>query len=134
VFSFVALDKATASLVTGEYLATGITGRVFQWPVDLSNGAMAPTTWAEGAWVMAQRQVQGAVTRGGGFYFSSSAPAGGGGVLYAAREGKKTLSYKWADAPEDLMFDTKANQLWGLSEGLNARYVFAVDATAVKLP
>lgn len=134
VFSFVALDKSTSSLVTGEYDATAITGRVFQWPIDLGTGALAASTWSGAAWVMGQRQVQGAVTRGGAFYFSSSAPAGGGGVLYVAREGKKTLSYKWVDAPEDLMFDSKANQLWGASEGLNARYVFAVDANAVKAP
>jgi len=134
VFSFVALDKTTSSLVTGEYSATAITGRVLSWPVDLATGVMGPTTWAEGAWVMGQRQVQGAVTHSGTFYFSSSAPAAGKGVLYVTRVGKKTLSYPWADAPEDLMFDTKANQLWGASEGLNARWVFAVDAGAVKAP
>lgn len=133
-FSFVSLDRSTSSLLTGEYSATTITGRVLRWPVDLTTGALAATTWAEGAWVMGQRQVQGALTRGGAFYFSSSAPAGGGGVLYAAREAKKTISYGWVDAPEDLMFDPKLNQLWSLSEGLNARYVFAVDANAVKAP
>jgi hypothetical protein len=74
------------------------------------------------------------VTHSGTFYFSSSAPAAGKGVLYVTRVGKKTLSYPWVDAPEDLMFDTKANQLWGASEGLNARWVFAVDAGAVKAP
>lgn len=134
VFSFVALDRSTATLVTGEYSATAITGRLLRWPVDLATGALAPTTYAEGAWVMGQRQVQGAVTRGGAFYLSSSAPAAGAGVLYAAREAKKTLSYKWVDAPEDLMFDGVGNQLWSASEALNARYVFAVDATAVKAP
>lgn len=134
VFSFVGVDRSTASLVTGEYSATTITGRLLRWPIDLATGALAPTTYADGAWVMGQRQVQGAVTRGGAFYLSSSAPAGGAGVLYATGVGKKTLSYPWVDAPEDLMFDGVGNQLWGASEGLNARYVFAVDAGAVKAP
>lgn len=136
VFSFVALDRTATppALVTGEYSATAIDGRVFQFPIDLATGALAAKTWATGAWSMGQRQVQGAVTHGGAFYFSSSAPAAGKGVLYGAREGKKTLSYPWADAPEDLLFDTKANTLWGASEGLGRRWVFAVDATALKTP
>ncbi len=134
VFSFVGFDRTSSSLVTGEYSATAITGRAFQWPVDPVTGALAATAYASGAWVMAQRQVQGALTRDGAFYLSSSAPPAGGGVLYAAREAKKTLSYEWVDAPEDLMFDGKANQLWSLSEGIGARYVFAVDASAVKAP
>ena len=83
---------------------------------------------------MGQRQVQGGLTHGGAFWLSSSAPAAGKGVLYAAREAKKTTSYAWADAPEDLMFDPKTNQLWGASEGLNARWVFAVDVTKVSAP
>jgi hypothetical protein len=46
--------------------------------------------------------------------------------------GKSTVSNTWVDAPEDLMLDTVANQLWGLSEAEGKRYVFAVDATKIK--
>lgn len=134
VFSWVGLDRGSATLVTGEYDATAITGRVFQWPIDLGTGAMPKTNYAKAAWSMGQRQVQGGLTHGGAFWLSSSAPAAGKGVLYAAREAKKTTSYAWADAPEDLMFDPKTNQLWGASEGLNARWVFAVDVTKVSAP
>lgn len=136
MFSFVALDRGATppSLVTGEYVADAITGRVFQWPIDLASGTMSGTTWASGAWVMAHRQVQGAVTRDGVFYLSSSAPAAGGGVLYVARPGKKTLSYPWVDAPEDLMVDEKAGLLWGASEGTNERYVFAVKLSSLPAP
>jgi hypothetical protein len=136
VFSFVALDRTSTppALVTGEYSATAITGRLLRFPVDLATGALAPTTYANDAYVMGQRQVQGGLTHGATFWLSSSAPAGGGGALYAARPGAKTKSYTWVDAPEDLLFDPKANQLWGLSEAVDKRWVFAVDATKVPGP
>ncbi|MGZ3423344.1 MAG: hypothetical protein ACXWUG_05230 [Polyangiales bacterium] len=134
VFSFVALDRTSTppALVTGEYSATAITGKLLRFPVDPKTGALDPIAYAASAYVMGQRQVQGGVTHAGVFYLSSSAPAAGGGVLYTARVGKTTVSNTWVDAPEDLMFDTVANQLWGLSEAEGARYVFAVDATKIK--
>ncbi|MBI2394663.1 MAG: hypothetical protein HYV09_34160 [Deltaproteobacteria bacterium] len=55
-------------------------------------------------------------------------------MLYVTRPGKKTLSYPWVDAPEDLLFDTNTNQLWGAGEAIGKRWVFAVDAAAVKAP
>lgn len=136
VFSFVGLDRGSTppALVTGEYSADTITGKIFRWPVDLATGALAPTTFADGAFVMGQRQVQGGITHEGAFLMVSSAPAAGKGVLYAARPGKKTISYPWADAPEEIMFDAKANLYWGNSEGLNKRWVFAVSASAIKVP
>ena len=133
-YSFLAFDRTSSSLVTGEYSATTSQGRVFRWPVDPTTGALAAKTYADGAWVMGQQQVQGAVTRDGAFYFSSSKPPLDGGVLYAARPAKKTLSYGWVDWPEDLMFDTLGNQLWSLSEGVGVRYVFATDAGVLKAP
>ena len=136
VFSFVALDRSTTppALLTGEYVADGIQGRLFRWPVDATTGAIEPKTWADGAWAMAQRQVQGALTHNGVFYMSSSQPAAGKGVLYVTRPGKKSLSYAWVDAPEDLMFDEQANALWSAGEAVNKRYVFAASATALKAP
>lgn len=136
VFSFVALDKTAAkpSLITGEYVADAITGRLFHWPIDVASGVMETTTYASGAWVMGQRQVQGAVSQNGVFYLSSSKPAGGAGELYVTGPGKKTKTYPWVDAPEDLMFDAKAGLLWGSSEGLNERYVFAVRASSLTAP
>jgi hypothetical protein len=136
LFSFVALNRTSSppALVTGEYQATAITGRLLRFPVDLATGALAPVTYASDAYVMAQRQVQGALTHGGAFFLSSSAPAGGGGVLYATRPGVMTKSYTWVDAPEDLLFDPKANERWGLSEAQGSRWIFAVDATKIPAP
>jgi hypothetical protein len=134
VFSFVALDRTSTppALVTGEYSATEITGKLLRFPVDATTGALDPIVYANDAYVMGQRQVQGGLTHEGVFRLSSSAPAAGGGVLYSARVGKSTLSNTWVDAPEDLMLDTVANQLWGLSEAEGKRYIFAVDATKLK--
>jgi hypothetical protein len=133
-FSFVAVDRKASALITGEYVSDAITGRLIRFPIDLATGALAPTTFATDAYVMGQRQVQGALTSNGAFYMSSSAPAGGGGVLYAARPGKKTISYPWVDAPEDLMFDPAANALWSLSEGEDKRWVFASNAAKIPAP
>ncbi len=135
VFSWVALDRSTSppSLVSGEYSADSIAGRVFRWPLDAS-GALAAKTFPSGAWVMGHSHVQGGVSRAGRFYLASSKPAAGKGELYVTRPSAKTVTRPWGDAPEDLMVEPKTGRLWGATEAEGKRWVFAVDAAALGGP
>lgn len=138
IFSFVALDRSTTppSLVSGEYCngttACGgaLDGRLFRWPLDPATGRLAApkTTYPASAHYAGQSGVQGGVSNAGTFYLSSSAPAGSGGALYVIPAGAKSMTFPWVNSPEDLVYDGGKKRIWGLSEGLGERYVFAVDA------
>jgi hypothetical protein len=136
-FSFVSLDRTsdTPSLVSGEYDATSIRGRLYRWPLDLATGRLGEVEGgrviADRAWISGHSHLQGALARDGRVWLSSSKPAGAAGVLYRAAEGAASQSYGWSDTPEDLSLDPVDGVLWSLSEGLGARYVFAVDHAAV---
>jgi hypothetical protein len=140
-FSFVALDRSTSpiSLVSGEYCnatdACGgaLEGRLYRWPLDPASSRLAaPTTYPSEAFYAGQSHIQGGVSSDGTFYLSSSAPAGSAGDLYVVPPGEAASTYGWINSPEDLMFDTGKNRIWGLSEGEGARYVFAVGAVGYK--
>ena len=137
IFSFVALDRSTTppSLVSGEYCngstacAGALDGRLFRWPLDAASGRLAAsTTYPSEAHYAGQSHLQGAVSHAGTHYLSSSAPAGAKGALYVISPGTKAKTLAWVDSPEDLVYQTSGDLLWGLSEGLGARYVFAAHA------
>lgn len=140
-FSFVALDRSDdeLALVSGEYCSDTacdgpLTGRLFRWPLADDGTQLRDTrVWPTAAWLMGQRQVQGAAWFEGVAYLSSSAPAGGAGELYRAAPGASGRS-NWSDAPEDLMIDASAGWLWGLSEAEGARYVYAAELEALPPP
>jgi hypothetical protein len=73
--------------------------------------------------------VQGGASIDGTYYLSSSAPAADGGELYRVA-GKKSVTSKWCDTPEDLMVDHESGWLWSLSEAPNARAVFAATLSS----
>lgn len=137
IFSFVGLDRSSTppSLISGEYCngttacATGLSGRVFRWPLDAATHRLAAaTTYPVEAAYMGQRQVQGAAAHAGTYYLSSSAPAGSAGALYVIPKGAGAKTLGWVDSPEDLVYDTMNDRLWGLSEAAGARFVLAVSA------
>lgn len=136
-FSYAAIDRGTTppSLLTGEYDATSIGGRLYRWPLDPVSGRLALTdrgrVIGSGAWYLGQTHVQGAAARGPFTWLSSSAPAGGGGALYRTAVGQRSATLGWIDTPEDLAFDPIDDVLWSLSEGVGARYVVAVARTAI---
>jgi hypothetical protein len=136
-FSFVAVDRTSAppSLVSGEYDATSIGGRLYRWPLDPVTGRLALTdrgrVLAGGAWFLGQTHVQGAAARGALTWLSSSAPAGGGGALYRTAIATPSTTLGWIDAPEDLAFDGGGDLLWSLSEAVGARYVVGVARTSI---
>lgn len=136
-FSYVAVDRGASppALLTGEYDATSIDGRLYRWPLDPATGRLALTdrgrAIASGAWFLGQTHVQGAAARGPVTWLSSSAPAGGGGALYRTSVGQRSTTLPWIDAPEDLAFDGPADVLWSLTEAAPARYVVAVARTAI---
>ncbi|MGN6106096.1 MAG: hypothetical protein ACTHU0_13395 [Kofleriaceae bacterium] len=136
-FSFVALDRSSSppSLVSGEYDAASVTGRLFRWPLDPSTGRLQLTdagrAIADGAWFAGESHVQGGLSRGDTFWLSSSQPAGGAGALYRARVDQRSATLGWIDSPEDLAFDPQLDAVWSLSEATNARYVIAVRRSAI---
>lgn len=137
VFSFVAVDRSTATptLISGEYDAASVTGRLYRWPVDPASQRLVVTDAGrvipDGAWLEGESHIQGGVSRGETFWLSSSAPAGSGGALVRTGVDHLSTTLGWIDAPEDLAFDPQGDQLWSLSELAGARYVFAAAAAAI---
>jgi hypothetical protein len=129
-FSFVALDRSTSppSLVSGEYDASSLFGRLFHWPLAAGGDRLAtPTSFPDRAFFSAHSHLQGAVSYGATHWLSSSEPPAGAGDLYVAAEATASTVVGWVDAPEDLVVDAPRGKLWGLSEGIGERFVFAVS-------
>jgi hypothetical protein len=135
-FSFVALDRSSSppSLISGEYDAASIEGRLYRWPLA-ANGDLLRTdrgrVIADGAWFEGESHVQGAMARDGTFWLSSSRPAGGAGELDRTALDTPTTRLGWSDSPEDLAFDPQASSVWSVSEGIGARYLFEVALSAI---
>lgn len=134
-FSSVALDRSSTppSLVSSEYDADAVTGRLYRWPLDgaelqlTDQGRVIP----DAAYVMAESHVQGALARAETYWLSSSRPANAAGELVRTKLGAASTTLGWSDTPEDLAFDAQASSVWSLSEGTNARYVFDVSLDAI---
>ena len=135
-FSFVALDRSSTppSLISGEYDAASIAGRLYRWPLA-ADGTLARTdrgrVIADGAWFESESHVQGALARDGTFWLTSSRPAGTGGELVRTALDTPSTTLGWSDTPEDLAFDPQAQTVWSASEGLDARYLFEVALGAI---
>ncbi len=134
-FSFVALDQSSSppSLVSGEYDAASVNGRLYRWPLDGTALQLTDQNRVipDAAYVMAESHVQGAIARAETFWLSSSRPANAAGELVRTRLGAPSTKLGWSDTPEDLAFDPQASSVWSLSEGTNARYVFEVSLDAI---
>ncbi len=135
-FSFVALDRSSSppSLVSGEYDAASVAGRLYRWPLA-SNGELVRTdrgrVIADETWFEGESHVQGAMARNGKFWLSSSRPAGGAGELVRTAPAMPSTRLGWSDSPEDLAFDPQAASVWSVSEGVDNRYLFEVAFTAI---
>jgi hypothetical protein len=137
-FSFVSLDRTTSppSLLTGEYDADTVHGRLYRWPLEPGSDRLRQVGTAgrvipEAAWFSSHSHVQGALSHDDTFWLSSSKPAGARGILYRTAERQPSTSLGWSATPEDLSYDPTDGLLWSLSEGLGARYVFALPLDAV---
>ncbi len=136
-FSYVSLDRTSSppSLVSGEYDATTVVGRMFRWPLDPVTGRLqltdAARVVADGAWFAGESHVQGGLAHDSTFWLSSSQPAGSAGVLYRAQVDKPSSSLGWIDSPEDLELDPQLDAVWSLSEATNVRSVIAVARDAI---
>jgi hypothetical protein len=136
-FSYVSLDRTSTppSLVSGEYDATTVVGRVFRWPLDPATGRLQLTdagrVVAADAWLAGESHVQGGLAHEDTFWLSSSQPAGAGGALYRTRVDTPSATLGWIDSPEDLAFDPQLDALWSLSEAVDARYVIGVALDAI---
>jgi hypothetical protein len=131
-FSFVSVDHSSSppSLVTGEYDADSIYGRLFRWPLA-ADGRLRQVgdparVIADGAWFSSHSHIQGGLSQSDTFWLSSSKPEGAGGILYRSAEQEPSADLGWSDTPEDLSYDPVDGMLWSLSEGLGARHVFSL--------
>jgi len=136
VFSFVALDRSTTppTLISGEYAASSLAGRLYRWPLDASGRLVVTSSGhviPDGAWFEGQSNVQGAMAHDDTWFLSSSAPSGAAGALYRTRVNAHSTTLGWIDSPEDLAFDPQLKALWSLSEGNGARYVIASSLSAI---
>jgi hypothetical protein len=134
-FSFVALDRGGSSLISGEYDAASIRGRLYRWPLSpsgtleqTSSGRVVPVA----AWFLGESHIQGAIGIGSTYWLSSSRPAAGAGELDRLSEAAATVRLGWNDSPEDLAYDPQGAAIWSLSEGINSRYLFSVALAAVQ--
>lgn len=136
VFSFVAYDRTSTppSLVTGEYDADSVAGRLYRWPLTTS-GRLQVTTGDRviptATYFMGESHVQGALAHDGTWWLSSSRPAGGAGELVRVAEDTSSVRLGWSDSPEDLAYDPQRDSVWSLSEGTDARYVFDVARASI---
>lgn len=121
VFSFAAV--AGSSLISGEYDATSVNGRLYRWPLD-GNGDLGAQP--SDAFIMAESYIQGAAAIDTTYFLSSSRPTGGHGELVRTQVGAPSQTFGWSDSPEDLSLD--GTSLWSLSEGTSARYLFEASA------
>lgn len=133
-FSFVSLDRETNTLVSGEYDADSIHGRLYRWPLDAQGHLVAEggRVLPSAAYMLGESHVQGGLAHGGLVWLSSSRPAADAGELDRTGVGVQTKRLGWSDFPEDLAYDPEDRAIWSLSEGVSARYVFEVAITAVQ--
>jgi hypothetical protein len=124
-FSFVSVDRATPSLLTGEYVAGKAGGRLVQWTLG-ADGLLVPGG-ARGAWTAPVKQVQGGLLRDGKLTTSSSNGSAAGTLLTGAPNAAAT-SQPWSIGAEDLSFAPTSGRLYSLTEKPGQRVVFAVPA------
>ncbi len=132
-FSFVSLDRSTIppTLLTGEYSADSISGRLVRWQLDEATGRLATKdgrVQASYAVFPGIDNVQGALSWNGQYYMSCSGNVLG---LYTAKEGQTLAKRGWPYGPEDLHYSKSSDNLWSLTEHPGSRYVFAVKLASI---
>jgi hypothetical protein len=134
VFSFVSVDRGSSpqSLITGEYRQGKAGGRLVRWPLDAPSDRLAGggDVHANGAFVMPQTNVQGALSVGGRLFLSASAGAKGNGTLTSDVPGRPSRAYAWGHGAEDLTYSPLSGRLYSLTEHPGSRAVYAVPASA----
>jgi hypothetical protein len=135
VFSFVSVDRGSSpqSLVTGEYRKGKPGGRLVRWPLDPPSDRLAggADVHANGAYVMPQTNVQGALSAAGRLFLSASAGAKGNGTLTADVPGQPSRAYAWGYGAEDLTYSPLSGRSYSLTEHPGRRAVYAVPASAL---
>jgi hypothetical protein len=134
VFSFVSVDRGSSpqSLLTGEYRQGKPGGRLVRWPLDAPTDRLAggADIHADGAYVMPQTNVQGALSAAGRLFLSASAGAKGNGTLTSDVPGKPSKAYAWGYGAEDLTYSPLSGRIYSLTEHPGRRAVYGVPATA----
>ena len=135
VFSFVSVDRASSpqSLLRGVYRLGMAGGRLVRWPLDAASDRLAGggDVHANGAYVMPQTNVQGALSAAGRLFLSASAGAKGNGTLTSDVPGQPSRAYAWGYGAEDLTYSPLSGRIYSLTEHPGRRAVYAVPAPAL---
>jgi hypothetical protein len=99
-FSYVSVDEAAGGLLVGEYRDKLPGARLVRWP--FAAGGLLAQEPAEGAWVTAHSNLQGAVAIGGRVLLASSNGQTLPGRLTASPFAERADHHRWATGGEDL--------------------------------
>lgn len=135
-FSFAGLDRSAEPplLVSGEYHADDVNGRLVSWPLDADTGRLLTepdgTVRGVAAVVSGQTRVQGGVSWEGDYYLSSSSQVNGLGRLYRTRPGLESRITAWPRGCEDLYVERSTDLIWTVTEHPNEREVVGIPRQA----
>ena len=99
-FSYASVDVAAGGLVVGEYRDKQPGARLVRWP--FAPGGLLAQEPAEGAWVTAHSNLQGAVVIGGRVLLAASNGQTLPGRLTASPFAESAAHHRWATGGEDL--------------------------------
>jgi len=107
-----------------------------QWDLDYktrklkTDGVTAKATWA---YCVDIERVQGAVQANGKIYISRSNNANPGDMFgWVPGSSAHENSGFFPRSPEDLSYNKKGNDLYGITEAAGSRYILTMDASSVK--
>ncbi|EHR62451.1 hypothetical protein SaccyDRAFT_3623 [Saccharomonospora cyanea NA-134] len=134
-FSAASLDRTSTpdSVVVPEYDADGTGTRVVRFPIDYTDRKFRESsdgyTHATEAYRVDIASMQGATAIDETFFVSASAGSGTRGSLYTFTGSSGPTRHSGAQpvGPEDLSYWGPRDQLWGLTEYPDRRFVYAVD-------
>jgi hypothetical protein len=99
-FSYASVDHAAGALLVGEYTNKVPGARLVRWP--FAPGGLLAQEPAEGAWVTAHANLQGAVVTGGRLLMAASRGPVREGKLTASPFDESAAHRRWATGCEDL--------------------------------
>ncbi len=130
-FSFVSLDRSSdpPALITGEYKANSIQGRVVSYGLDAQTHRLEVRRGeirGQDAKMGAQTKMQGAARWQNNYYLSSSSQAATYGRLYRTRSGRESSISAWVYGAEDLYYERTTGVIWTAAEYPSYRDVVGI--------
>lgn len=134
-FSFVSVDLTSTphSLITGEYSAGNIKGRLMRWPLDPATGKLKTAGGAvvsSAAYFPGVKNMQGGAAAGSRLWISTGVDTGVyKASLRTALVGQAIKAYGYPWGPEDLHYSPGSTNLWSNTEFPGSRFVYSVKSS-----